>query len=169
MRTFRNYKLALGLVVLMYSMVIQGCGANDLHSLHTALNKAARSMKAAADTNHQLYEGGVYGPVGNEAAIKVRQKAATVIHDANEKLILALTLAKSLTTATFEQGKLAVLAALSQAVAGLHVGNQTVDLILQSVAAVINEAVVLIQAFKSADLRFVLPAIQDWKLAEVAA
>ena len=155
-------------IFLVAAVLNQACGASTLSKLHDRLNQVAKSLNAAAKTNHAFYEGGVYGTVGSDGAIQIRQKAATTIHDANEKLILALNLAQQLTPATFEQGKLAVLSALADAAAGLHVGNQKIDLVLQSVATIINQAVVLIEAFKSADLRIVVPEIRTWQIAEVS-
>jgi hypothetical protein len=159
--------LVLSLMIFAGMVPMQGCGPNDLHKLHTELNLTAKSLNAAAKTSHQFYESGIYGPVGSAHAIEVRQRAAKAIHDANEFLIQALNLAKQLTPETFEQGKLAVLQALAQAAGVLHTGNQSIDLVLQGVAALINNAVILIQAFKSADLRYVIPRIQSWQVAEV--
>lgn len=143
------------------------CGAKDLSKLHDSLNKVAKSLNAAAKTNRQFYEGGVYGPQGSPEAIKVRQLGATVIHASNEKLILALSLAKALTPATFEQGKLSVLAELADAAAVLKTGNRSIDLVLQSIATLINQAVILIEAFQARDLPYVLPQIQTWTLEAV--
>jgi len=157
-------------LALIYVLTLQAaCGASTLSKLHDTLNKTTKSLNAAAKTNHSFYEGGVYGAVGSAEAIAVRAKAATVIHDANEKLILALNLAQQLTAATFEQGKIAVLGALADAAAGLHTGNVKIDLVLQAVATLINQAVVIIEAFKSADLRIVLPEIRGWRLEAVNA
>lgn len=151
-----------GLVVTQAS-----CGPNDLSALHDRLNQAAKSLNAAAKTNRQFYDGGIYGLVGSAEAIEWRQKGATAIHFANEKLITALNLAKNLTKETFEQGKIGVLTALSQAVASLKTGKQEIDLVLQAVATIITQAVAIIGAFSSADLRYVLPRIQTWQLPEV--
>lgn len=152
-----------GLVVTQAS-----CGADDLSKLHDRLNQTAKALNAAAKTNRQFYDSGIYGAVGSSEAIKWRQKGAEAVGFANDKLIIALTLAKGLTKETFESGKLAVLQALSQAVASLHVGKQEIDLVLQGIATIINQAVVIIGAFKSADLRYVLPRIQTWQIAEVS-
>lgn len=162
-------KLVITLMLVQVLVVQTACGASTLSKLHDRLNQVAQSLNAAAKTNHSFYEGGVYGAVASPEAIAVRQRAATVIHDANEKLILALNLAKQLTPATFEQGKLAVLTALADAAAGLHTGNVKIDLVLQSVATLINQAVVLIQAFQAADLPYVLPAIHTWRLEAINA
>lgn len=163
----QRIKLTLALPVLLWAMAMQGCGPSNLHDLNVALNKVAVSLNSAAKTNHGFYESGVYGTVGSDPAIRVRQRGATAIHTANDKLIVALDLAKQLRPETFEQGKLAVLQALAEAGASLHTGNTHIDLVLQAVALLINQAVVLIEAFKSADLRYVLPRIQSWQLPEV--
>jgi hypothetical protein len=150
-------------------IVTQACGANDLSRLHSELNRAAQVLNAAAKTNHQFYESGIYGPVGSEKAIKIRQSAATAINKSNEALIQALTLAKALTPETFEQGKLVVLQKLADAAAGLRIGNDQIDLVLQGVATAINAAVLILQTFKSSDLEYVLPRIQSWQIARVSA
>jgi uncharacterized membrane protein len=159
--------------IITASVVLVGtqasCGADDLSKLHDRLNQTAKALNAAAKTNRQFYESGIYGPSGSPQAIEWRQKGAQAIGFANDKLIIALTLAKGLTKETFEQGKLGVLQALSQAVASLHVGKQEIDLVLQGIATIINQAVVIIGAFSSADLHFALPRIQTWKLPEVNA
>jgi hypothetical protein len=155
------------ILIVVYSLVLTGCGAGDLHKLDTTLDRAAAVMNGAAKTNHSFYESGVYGTVGSDSAIKLRHKVATVLHDANEKLILAIGVAKTLTPATFEQGKLQILAALSDAVSGLHVGNPKIDLVLQAVATVINQVVVIVSTFKSADLRYAMPYIQRLQMQEV--
>lgn len=161
--------LSITVVMAVGSLGLQGCGASDLSKLHDSLNKVARSLNAAAKTNRNFYENGIYGVTGSPVAIEWRQKGATVVHNANEKLILALNLAKGLTAATFEQGKLAVLQALAQASAGLNTGNPSIDLVLASIAALITQAVVLIEAFQSHHLRHALPEIRTWKLEGVTA
>ena len=144
--------IPLGLTVGVTTLTVTqtACGPDTLSKLHDTLNKTAKSFEAAIDTNGRLYQGGIYGPVGSATAIGTRQRVATIIHDGNESLIKALTIAKGLTKETFESGKLAVLQALSAAAATIGTtGNQTMDLVLQATAAFINQAVTLIQAFSS--------------------
>lgn len=152
--------------ILTASLMFSACGAGTLSKLHDSLNKVAKSLNTAAHTNRSLYEGGIYGAVGSPEAIAMRAKVAKAIHDSNEKLILALNLAKQLKPETFESGKLAVLQALSQAASGLRVGNQAIDLILQATATLITQAVVLIEAFQAKDLNYIVPRIQGWQIAE---
>lgn len=168
----RRHRVVIAPFILIAAILFMlptqmACGAKDLGKLHDTLNSAAKSLNAAAKTNRQFYDAGTYGVIGSPQAIEWRQKGATAIHAANEKLITALNLAKNLTTETFEQGKIAVLQALSQAAASLHTGNQTLDLVLQGIAAVINQAVIFINAFQAKDLHFIVPRIQSWKLTMV--
>jgi len=168
MKTLRSTRYLAVALLLTFSIVTQSaCGPGTLSKLHDSLNKAAKSLNVAAKTNRAFYESGTYGVVGSEGAIALRQKGATAIHNANEKLILALTLAQNLTTETFESGKIGVLTALAAAAAELRSGNQTIDVVLQSVALIIQNAVALIQAFQAKDLHRVLPEIRTWKLSEV--
>lgn len=168
--TTRSTFRAVVAPVLIFSLLLtSACGPSDLSKLHDSLNKAAKALNAAAKTNRSFYENGMYGTTGSESAVDVRQKAAKAIHDSNEKLIVALNLAKQLTPETFEQGKLQVLQALSEAAAGLKIGNQTVDLVLQSIATLINQAVAIISLFKSSQLQWVLPELKTWQIAEVIA
>ena len=129
------------------------CGPDTLEKLNTTLNKTAHALEAAIDTNGRLYATGAYGVTGSPGAIETRQKVARVIHDSNEYLIQATDIAKTLTKATFEGGKLAILEKLSLAATGLKVGHQTIDLVLQTVAALINQAVALAQLFKASDTK----------------
>ena len=141
------------------------CGPDTLEKLNGALNDVAHSLEAAIDTNGRLYAAGTYGAVGSPGAIQLRQKVATVIHDSNEYLIQALTEAKKLTKATFEGGKLAVLEKLTLAATGLSVGQRTIDLVLQSVATLINQAVAIMQLFNASDvrgIRFAVPKINGY-------
>lgn len=140
------------------------CGPNTLEKLNTTLNQTAHALEAAIDTNGKLYAAGTYGAAGSPGAIETRQKVARVVHDSNENLIQALNVAKTLTKETFEGRKIEVLQKLSLAASGLSVGNQTIDLVLQSVAALINQAVALVQLFHADDTRYmdrVIPKIND--------
>lgn len=138
------------------------CGPDSLEKLNTTLNQVAHALEAAIDTNGRLYESGAYGQKGSADAISMRQRVAKVIGDSNEYLIQALDITKGLTKATFEGSKLAVLEKLSLAATGLTVGHRTVDLVLQSVAALINQAVAIAQLFKASDLQHmdrIVPAL----------
>jgi hypothetical protein len=138
------------------------CGPDTLEKLNTTLNHTAHALEAAIDTNGRLYESGSYGAKGSEQAIAIRQRVARVIHDSNEYLIQAVDIAKTLTKETFENGKVAILEKLSLAAQGLRIGHPTIDLVLQSVAALINQAVALTQLFKASDVNHmdrIVPAL----------
>jgi hypothetical protein len=157
--------LAVALTVCLLSSVgvTTSCGPDDLGKLHDTLNKTAKSLEAAIDTNGRLYSGGIYGAVGSPGAIEMRQRVARVIRDSAVYVKDALVFAKTLTKETFEGGKIAVLEKLTLAASGLSVGHQTIDLVLQGVATLINQAVVIVQLFQSNVIRSIpraLPAIE---------
>jgi hypothetical protein len=136
------------------------CGeGNDLERLNDALNKVAKSLEAAIDTNGRLYATGIYGVVGSPEAIAMRQRVAKVVGDSNEYLIEALNITKGLTKATFEGSKIAIIEKLSLAATGLKIGHQTVDLVLQTVAAFINTAMGIVQLFQANYVRYIRLAI----------
>lgn len=144
------------------SVTQTACGPDSLGKLHKSLNAVAHSLEAAVDTNGRLYESGIYGTVGTAPAIETRQKVARAIHDANEYLIQALDIAKGLTKETFEGKKVEILGKLTLAAGQLKIGHATIDLVLQSVAALINQAVAIVQLFEAkdtGDLRRAIPTI----------
>lgn len=152
----RNKVAAVVLALALLAPITQtACEGNDLEKLHDALNKTAKALEAAIDTNGRLYAGGIYGAVGSPEAIQMRQRVAKVIGDSNEYLIQALTIAKGLTKATFEGSKIAILEKLTLAASGLRIGHQTVDLVLQTVATLINQAVAIVQLFNAGDVRYI--------------
>jgi hypothetical protein len=128
-------------------------GPNSLEELNTVLNRTAHALEAAIDTNGRLYEAGAYGGKGTPGAIVARQRIATVIHNSNEYLIGALEIAKGLTKETFESNKLAILEKLTAAAGLLKIGQPQMDLVLQGVASLINQAVVVAQLFKAGDVK----------------
>lgn len=154
--------LPVGVVTISVSQT--ACGPDTLEQLNTTLNKVAHALEAAIDTNGRLYEAGAYGVKGGPAAIQMRQRVATVIHGSNESLIQALNIAKGLTKETFEGSKLLILEKLSLAATGLTIGHPTIDLVLQSVAILINQAVAIAQLFKASDVKHIkriIPAMNE--------
>jgi len=149
--------LSLGTTALVVTQT--SCGPDSLEKLNTTLNQVAHALETAVDTNGRLYEGGIYGLKGSPDAIRTRQRVATVIHSSNEYLIQALDITKGLTKATFEGSKLAILEKLSLAAQGLRIGQPTMDLVLQSIALLINQAVGLVQLFSASDVRYIQRAI----------
>lgn len=156
--------------IVLCAVVTQACfSAGNIRKFKQGLDKAAVVLNSAAKTNRSFYETGVYGSPGSPEAIETRQKVAKAVHDANEWLIKAIEKAKQLKpdSGSFEGDKLEILLSLSKALASLRTGRTDIDLILQSVATLINQAVVIIQSLKSADARYLVPRIQDWQIARV--
>jgi len=154
--------ITTGVTALTVTQV--ACGPDTIEKLNTTLNQTAHALEAAIDTNGRLYAAGAYGVAGSPGAIAMRQKVARVIHDSNEALIQAVNIAKTLTKETFEGSKLVILEKLSQAATGLTVGHQTIDLVLQSVAALINQAVAIAQLFKASDTKHmdrIIPSLNE--------
>lgn len=156
--------VAVPVGITSYAVTQTACGPDTLEKLNTTLNQTAHALEAAVDTNGRLYEAGAYGAKGSPGAIQMRQRVAKVIHDSNEYLIQALDLAKGLTKATFEGGKIAILEKLSLAATGLSIGQPTIDLVLQGVATLINQAAALAQLFKASDtnhIQRIVPRLND--------
>lgn len=164
----RRQQTAIAALVLL-AVLSQACTPSSIHKFKQNLDKAAVVLNSGAKTNHALYEAGTYGTVGSAGAIETRQKVATAIHDANEWLIKAIEKAKLLKadSTSFEGDKLDILLSLSKAAANLRTERPEIDIVLQSVALIINQAVVIIQSLKSADLKYVLPEIRNWQIARV--
>jgi len=140
------------------------CGPDTLEKLNTTLNQVAHALEAAIDTNGRLYEAGAYGAKGSPEAIQMRQRVARVVNDSNEFLIQAVDIAKGLTKETFEANKLRILEKLSLAATGLTIGHATIDLVLQSVTTLINQAVAIAQIFKASDVKHIkriIPALNE--------
>lgn len=164
LQTATPAQLALTGVGVTASVSAVSCGPDTLEKLNTTLNQTAHALEAAVDTNGRLYEANAYGAKGSPEAIQMRQRVATVIHTSNEYLIQALDIAKGLTKETFEGSKLLILEKLSLAATGLKIGHATIDLVLQSVATLINQAVALAQLFKAGDvehIKRIVPALNE--------
>lgn len=156
-------------IVLLF-VLSQACEAGNIRKFKQGLDKAAVTLNAAAKTNRSFYESGVYGTAGSPEAIQTRQKVAKAIHDSNEWLIKAIDKAKALKEGpSFEGDKLDILLSLSKAAANLKTGRAEIDLVLQSVALIISQSIAIIQALKSADVKYLVPRIQNWQIARVEA
>lgn len=164
----RQTKIA-GIVLVALLTQAAMCPPGSVRKFKQGLDKAAVVLNSAAKTNRSFYEAGTYGAVGSPGAIETRQKVATAIHDANEWLIKAIEKTKTLKadSTSFEGDKLDILLSLSKAMANLRTGRAEIDIVLQSVAAIINNAVVIIQSLKSADVKYLVPQIQNWQLPRV--
>jgi hypothetical protein len=149
----RRLGIALALsALLIFSTLTIGCGPQNVHDFKSDLNKAAQTLNTAAKTNRTLYQQKVFG----DRALDIRRKVATGIHAANESLIVALDIAKDMDAATFTGDKQQILALLGEAVtklAATHIGDNRIDVILQTAAALINSVIVIVSAMTHADLR----------------
>lgn len=144
------------------------CAPKNIRQFKEGLDKAAVTLNTAAKLNRTWYEQGVYGVVGSPEAIEWRQKGAKAVFESNEWLIKAIEKAKLLKQGpSFEGDKLDILLSLSKAAASLETGRPEIDLVLQSVALIISQSVAIIQALKSADVRYIVPRIQGWQIARV--
>lgn len=159
--------LTAGLTVAVGTQA--ACGPDDLSKLHDILLKTSKTLNTAIKTNGQLYEQGFYGPVGSVEAVAKLHKGAQIIKHAALHLRTAMTLARALTKETFEAGKLAVLKALADAAGSMPAtGAQTLDLVLQSVATLITQAVAIVEIFQASaveNLQRVAPKINGHVLA----
>ncbi len=156
-----NYKLLslhmlLTVAIVISTLPLVGCGPDSVHKLKVDLDKAALTLNTAAKTNHALY-------AAHEISLAARQKVATAIYDANEALIVALDVAQPLNASTFQGGKAQILALLETAVSKLNIsiGDPKIDLVLQSVIALINDAIILASAFTHSMLRDVVPVFRE--------
>ena len=124
------------------------CSSNDVHKVKVKVDQAASILNTAAKSNRELYRSGVYGAVGAVDAIAKRQKVATGIHEANEYLSDAVELAAQLQPGMSTQAVIDLLTKAAQSLAHTHIGNDRIDLIIQSAVTAINSAIVLAQAIK---------------------
>jgi hypothetical protein len=130
---------------------VVSCGPRSERALKVDLNKAASGLNSAAKTNRALYQ-------AHEISLEIRKKVATGIYDANEILLVALDVAKGINADNFTGSRAQILSLLSEAsskLAGINIGNPKIDLVIQSVIALINTAVQFVSALKSASLRVV--------------
>jgi len=129
------------------------CSSSDVSKVKKKVADAAAILNTAAKSNRSLYQSGVYGVVGSPEAISKRQKVATVIHQANEYLSLAVERAANLQASDLEVGKSDIVKLLQQATGvlnSLNIDNENIRLVLQSEVTAINAAVTLTLAIKGA-------------------
>lgn len=141
--------------LLCLSMVLTGCGPSSVHKIKQELNTVTGTADAAVKLNHSNYTSGVYGAVGSDAAVATRVKIATLLNDVLTPISVAVEVSKTMTAANFTGSKAQVIQLLQTAVAAAiqhPTGNQNVDLALQAIAAALNTALTVIQAFTSAEV-----------------
>lgn len=146
----RKHHIAVSILVLA-AIFNQACGPNDVSKVKKKVADAAAILNTAAKSNRSLYQSAAYGAVGSPEAIAKRQKVATVIHQANEWLSMAVERAATLTANDLPTGKADIVKLLQQAstvLAQLNIGNQQIQLVLSTAVAAINAAVTLTLAIK---------------------
>jgi hypothetical protein len=133
---------------IAYSGYGFACSQSDVHKVKVKVEQAANILNTAAKSNRELYRSGVYGAVGSPQAIATRQKVATGIHDANEALSEAVEVAAQLQPGMNGQAVYTLLAASVQHLVHLRIGNDRIDVLIQSAVTAINSAILLAQAIK---------------------
>lgn len=151
----RRRQLAFLLTITLITYTASGfaCSSSDVSKVKKKVADAAAILNTAAKSNRSLYQSGMYGTVGSADAIAKRQKVATVIHQANEYLSLAVERAANMTASDLEVGKSNIVNLLQQAttvLASLNIDNENIRLVLQSAVTAINAAVTLTLAIKGA-------------------
>lgn len=150
----RNRKVvALGLILALSSVTVTqtSCDENDVSKVKKKVADAAAILNTAAKSNRELYRSGAYGVVGSPQAIEKRQRGATVIHQGNEYLSLAVERAAKLQPGDISVGKTDIVALLQKAVGvlnTLNVESENLRLLIAGAVASINSAVTLTLAIK---------------------
>lgn len=147
----RQLVTMLAVAVIAYSGYGFACSSSDVSKVKKKVADAAAILNTAAKSNRSLYQSGVYGAVGSPEAIGKRQRVATVIHQANEYLALAVERAANLQAGDLNLGKQDIVKLLQQATEilnSLNIDNQNIKLVLDSAVAAINSAVTLTLAIK---------------------
>lgn len=147
----RQIAQLLLIVIIAYNGSGFACSESNVSKVKKKVADAAAILNTAAKSNRSLYQSGLYGAVGSSDAIGKRQRVATVIHQANEYLALAVERAANLQPSDINVGKTDIVNLLNQATSvlnALNIDNENIRLIIQSAVAAINSAVILTQAIK---------------------
>lgn len=147
----RQLALLLVIALTAYSGYGFACSASDVSRVKKKVADAAAILNTAAKSNRSLYQSGVYGAVGSPEAIAKRQKVATVVHQANEYLSLAVERAATLQPGDLEIGKQNIVGLLQRATAilnTLNIDNENIRAVITSAVTAINAAVTLTLAIK---------------------
>lgn len=147
----RHLAILLAVAIVAYSGYGFACSASDVSKVKKKVADAAAILNTAAKSNRSLYQSGVYGTVGSPDAIAKRQKVATVVHQANEYLSLAVERAANLQPSDLNAGKQDIVKLLQQAIGvinSLNIDNENIKLVLTSAVTAINAAVTITLAIK---------------------
>lgn len=147
-RSRRQLAYLLTIALIAYAASGFACSSSDVSKVKKKVDQAASILLTAAKSNRELYRSGSYGTVGSPNAIATRQKVATAIHDANEYLSDAVELAAQLQPGMNGQAVVGLLVKAAQELAHARIGNDKIDVLIQSAVAAINSAIGLAQALK---------------------
>lgn len=150
-QTRRQLAVLLLIAAIAYSGSGFACSESDVSKVKKKVADAAAILNAAAKSNRSLYQSGLYGAVGSPEAIGKRQRVATVVHQANEFLALAVERAANLQASDLSVGRDQIVKLLNEATAvlsTLNIDNENIRLVIQSAVAAINAAVTLTLAIK---------------------
>lgn len=149
LRTQRNLARLLLVALITYGSYGFACSSSDVSKVKKKVDQAASVLLTAAKSNRELYRSGVYGVTGSPESIATRQKVATGIHAANEYLSDAVELAAQLQPGMSGQAIIDLLTKAAQELTRTKIGNDRIDVILQSAIAAINTAIALAQNIRS--------------------
>lgn len=147
----RQLATLLIITVIAYAGAGFACSESDVSKVKKKVADAAAILNTAAKSNRSLYQAGTYGVTGSPEAISKRQRVATVIHQANEYLALAVERAATLQAGDFEAGKQNIIKLLQEATAvlnALNIDNENIKLVIASATAAINSAITLTLAIQ---------------------
>jgi hypothetical protein len=144
----RQLAFLLAVTLIAYSGYGFACSQSDVHKIKVKVDQAASILLTAAKSNRELYRSGVYGAAGSPEAIATRQKVATGIHEANEYLSDAVELAANLQPGMSGQAVVDLLTKAAQELAHTRIGNDRIDVLIQSAVTAINSAILLTQSLK---------------------
>lgn len=150
-RQSRHLAILLAVTIIGYTCSGFACSESDVSKVKKKVADAAAILNTAAKSNRSLYQSGTYGAVGSPEAISKRQRVATVIHQANEYLALAVERAANLQASDLSVGRDQIVKLLQEATGvlnALNIDNENIRLIIQSAVAAINAAVTLTLAIK---------------------
>lgn len=147
---FIRRRLAVLLTVALITYAGSGfaCSESDVSKVRKKVDQAASILLTAAKSNRELYRSGSYGTVGSPEAITKRQTIAKAIHDANEYLSDAVELAAQLQPGMSGQAVIDLLAKAASELASTKIGNDRIDILIQSAVAAINSAVLIAKELK---------------------
>lgn len=144
----RQLSILLTVTLALYSGYGFACSQSSVHKIKVKVDQAASILLTAAKSNRELYRSGVYGAVGSPQAIATRQKVAKGIHDANEYLSDAVELAATLQPGMSGQAVIDLLNNAVRELVATRIGNDRIDLIIQSAVTAINSAILIANGLK---------------------